>query len=404
MKTRILYIALGASLSLFMGSCSLNDLDNYDGPDAGLKGSIIDQETGELVQQDIIGGSTIKVTEEGYDPVTPRYLNMKCDGTYADEMMFSNKYLVQPDLRNFFPVDEEEIEVKGLTTHDFQVTPYLRIKNLKMEKTGNTVLATFNIQATSTDAVKAIGLYASDQAIVGEPVRQVAVERRINRQVSEDEVFKIGLNIARNKVNFKDNKDYYFRVGAVTSIAGAKFNYAPAQKINVGEVVPEPDPEYYYLDHCDALDGWGSMSPLSLNTTDKKEGKACIEAAVKPGHIVYFQKQFKTPVDSKVGIDNGNLRFDLYVDDVTGFNMQGGDGQIEIGSGGNCDRNELNWIFKSNMKLHTGWNEITLKLSEAGHTGGECNLKAINWIRLYNTNCPHSMTMRIDNIRFFEEY
>ena len=45
---KTLFIAMSA---LILHSC---ELDNYDGPDATLSGRIIDKETGELVEQDII--------------------------------------------------------------------------------------------------------------------------------------------------------------------------------------------------------------------------------------------------------------------------------------------------------------------------------------------------------------
>ena len=57
--------------ALILHSC---ELDNYDGPDATLSGRIIDKETGELVEQDIIRGTQIEFIEHGYDnPLTTRY-------------------------------------------------------------------------------------------------------------------------------------------------------------------------------------------------------------------------------------------------------------------------------------------------------------------------------------------
>lgn len=58
---KTLFIAMSA---LILHSC---ELDNYDGPDATLSGRIIDKETGELVEQDIIRGTQIEFIEHGYD-------------------------------------------------------------------------------------------------------------------------------------------------------------------------------------------------------------------------------------------------------------------------------------------------------------------------------------------------
>ena len=245
MKVIKLYF-MPAALGLIMFfSC---ELDNYDYPDASLTGSIIDSETKELIQSDIINGTTIKITEHGYDPVSPQYLRVKNDGTYANTLLFSNTYTVQPDQRNFLQIDEQEIKIGKDTKLDFLVTPYLRIKEASITKEANTIIATFRIQQTTPDAVSKIGLYAHSEPIVGEPIRLVASERALNRQVEDGEIFKIGINVAKNTAFFKPNETYYFRIGAVSSIAGAKFNYAPAEQVEVGEVVPEPEPEGNVLD------------------------------------------------------------------------------------------------------------------------------------------------------------
>ena len=73
-----------------VSACGLDKVDNFDGPDASLSGSIIDAETNELVQTDVIEGTTIKIIEHGYDPVTPQYLRVKNDGTYSNTMLFKN--------------------------------------------------------------------------------------------------------------------------------------------------------------------------------------------------------------------------------------------------------------------------------------------------------------------------
>ena len=78
--------------ALILHSC---ELDNYDGPDATLSGRIIDKETGELVEQDIIRGTQIEFIEHGYDNPLTQYMVIKNDGTYANKMMFANDYTIQ---------------------------------------------------------------------------------------------------------------------------------------------------------------------------------------------------------------------------------------------------------------------------------------------------------------------
>ena len=116
--------------ALILHSC---ELDNYDGPDATLSGRIIDKETGELVEQDIIRGTQIEFIEHGYDNPLTQYMVIKNDGTYANKMMFANDYTIQIRSANFPATEPVEITIKGNTTYDFEVIPYLRIKDVQIK-------------------------------------------------------------------------------------------------------------------------------------------------------------------------------------------------------------------------------------------------------------------------------
>ena len=108
--------------------------DNYDGPTAGLAGRFLDVETGELVQQDIIRGTQIEIIEHGYDPASPQYLIVKVDGTYENSLLFENTYTVQPKRGNFVAIAPQDLMIKGRTTLDFTVTPYIRILSPSITK------------------------------------------------------------------------------------------------------------------------------------------------------------------------------------------------------------------------------------------------------------------------------
>lgn len=393
------YILTSFCVISMASACGLNKIDNFDGPNAALSGSIIDAETGELVQTDVIDGTTIKITEHGYDPVSPQYLRVKNDGTYSNTMLFKNTYTVQPDQRNFFQIDEQEIEIKENTTLDFQVIPYVRISNVNISKEANTVTATFNMSSTDGTAVKAISLFASSQPTVGNAIYTVASSKTLNITPDPDHTFTLTLNVAKNSAYFEEGKDYYFRVGAQSSIGGAKYNYATAVKLNIGEFVEEPEPDYYYLDHCESTDGWAGPH-ITLDSENAQEGDFCLSTTVN-GDVVFFQKSFGTALDaSNVSIEHGYFAFDLYISDVSALNLDSGDGQIEISSGGTCDQQELNWMFRSSLRLQNGWNHLNLKLSDGG-TNGTINLAGVNWFRLYHTGAG-SLTMKIDNLRFYE--
>ena len=78
------------------------------------------------------------------------------------------------------------------------------------------------------------------------------------------------------------------------------------------------------------------------------------------------------------GYTDGYLHLWLWIDDVSAMD----NGQIEITSGGDCDKNELNWSANAYIKK-SGWNELYLPLSGAGKTGGAFNAKSMNYLRIY---------------------
>lgn len=219
-----------AALAITAGAC---ELDNYDAPDAQLSGSIIDAETNELVEQDIIRGTTIKIVEHGYDPVQPQYLRVKNDGTYANMLLFANTYTIQPELRNFVQVAAQEMQIGRDTELDFHVQPYIRVKAASIVKEGTKIVATFRLQQTVPEVVNRIGLYAHAEPIVGEPIRDVAVESHLGRTVNEEETFTLVIDVAENRAALKSGNQYFFRIGAVINVPEAKFNYAPAVRITV---------------------------------------------------------------------------------------------------------------------------------------------------------------------------
>lgn len=214
--------------ALAFASC---EKDNYDGPDAGLSGNFIDAATKALVEQDIIRGTEIEILEKGYTEA--QYLIVKNDGTYANTLLFSNTYTVRPVRGNFIPIEAQEVNIKGQTKLDFTVTPFIRVNDVSIVKTGTRVVATFKLQQNVINNVQKIGLYAHQDSRVGEPMRQVAAERDINAVVDANTVYTLEIDLAANSTILKPGKPFYFRVGAKIDMGETKFNYAPAVKIDL---------------------------------------------------------------------------------------------------------------------------------------------------------------------------
>ena len=124
--------------SLFAVAC---EMDNYDGPDAGIKGVVYDVTTGVPLQIDH-GAGILRMRELSWAKgdtlvhIGNRNLNVMQDGTYQNTKLFSGEYLILPTGGPFYPYDDENREldeagepvtIKGTVTKDFSVTPFVTL-------------------------------------------------------------------------------------------------------------------------------------------------------------------------------------------------------------------------------------------------------------------------------------
>ncbi len=220
---------ISALLLLFAaGACSI---DNYPAPDSQLYGTFLDAETNEPVEQDIIRGSTIEYIEQGYASQTKQTMIIKNDGTYRNNLIFANTYTITPVRGNFVPMTAQEVTVKGETQLDFKVQPYIRVKELSIEKVGTKVVAKFKLQQTVINNVRKIGLYAHPEPSVGEPMRVALAEQEINGVIDANKVYQLELDLPSNSNVLKTGNPYFFRAGAIIDAPESKFNYAKAVRI-----------------------------------------------------------------------------------------------------------------------------------------------------------------------------
>ncbi len=231
---KLKYIVFVAVLAL-ISSC---EIDNFEGPTSELYGTFIDQQTNEPLAQDIVNGTVIEIIEHGWvvdQTNVTQTLVVKGDGTYRNSQIFAGKYLVRAVRGNFHNIPAiDTVNIVGSTKLDFLVTPYLRIKEPSIVKEGTTVTATFKIEQTSAQNVTRIGLYVHPNPNVGQPMTLTPrVEQTLNRLVEGEETFTITIDLAANSSTLLPGQQYYFRIGALSSAASAKFNYAPPVRITI---------------------------------------------------------------------------------------------------------------------------------------------------------------------------
>jgi hypothetical protein len=222
---------------LALTSCEIFEIDNYEAPNASFHGGIKDAETGELVETDIQNGSQIRAYELGWPTESAQTWVIKQNGEFRNDMVFAAHYKIEFINGNFYPFTIDDLEIrKGDNQHDFQVTPYIRVRNVNIRKEGNTILATFNLQAGKPEVkLSAIRLYAFTDIYVGEQVKFATLGDNFRRTFSPaesigDATYTLSIDLTENADLFKYSRNYYFRVGALADVSGVgtiRYNYAP---------------------------------------------------------------------------------------------------------------------------------------------------------------------------------
>lgn len=207
--------------------------DNYEAPTAGLSGTFIDALTNKPIEQDIINGTTIELIEKGYNPVTPHYLIVKNNGSYDNSLLFANTYSVRPVRGNFIDIAAQDVVINGQIKLDFVVTPYIRVKDAKITKSGTKVIATFKLEQTVLTPVRKISLYAHSDSRLGDGMRLVAAEKFLSAVSDPNTVYTLEIDLPSNSSTLKPGLEYYFRVGARIDLPESKLNYAPAVKLGI---------------------------------------------------------------------------------------------------------------------------------------------------------------------------
>ena len=219
-----------ALLALSLGSC---ELDNYDAPDARFFGAIIDEETGDTIPQDLIEGSVIEYIELGWENPQIQQLRFHVDGTFRNNLMFSGDYRIIPTRGNFFPPDTLVVHLKkGDNRIDFNVRPYCRIRNVRLEKIDYQgkpwLLAHFNVEQVATENVKEIMLAIDENPNVGWVINQKYFKKPLNKVVRSDEDQLLYLSLE----DIPEGKEYYVRVGALIDRPEARYNWCKAIRVD----------------------------------------------------------------------------------------------------------------------------------------------------------------------------
>jgi hypothetical protein len=134
---------------MFLMNGCLNELDNYDAPDGGIKGRILDAETGEPVPLPVQGstGTIINLFELNTDATKSIDFYAKYDGTYENAQVFNGDYEIVVN-GPFVSPCEGNVTVKGQTSYDLKALPYARI-SASASVSGGVVTVQYAVNPTS---------------------------------------------------------------------------------------------------------------------------------------------------------------------------------------------------------------------------------------------------------------
>ena len=126
---RLINICFLSLMSLCLMSSCVNELDNYDAPDGGVYGTILDAETNQPVPLPVQGstGVIIKLMEQGTGATKTVDFYAKQDGTFNNSRIFNCDYLITVE-GPFVTSEEVRATVEGQTEVNIPVIPDARIE------------------------------------------------------------------------------------------------------------------------------------------------------------------------------------------------------------------------------------------------------------------------------------
>jgi hypothetical protein len=145
MKQLISRVLLGVCV---LATSACTKIDNYDAPDASFEGRLIDATTHAnfLTSQNSI---QVRMEQVSWSATpSPQEIPSKFDGTFKDTKLFKGTYRIIPKGGAFWPIyDSVRVDIAKGSSHDFELTPYISIKNFTQSLVGTTLTLKFNIDA-----------------------------------------------------------------------------------------------------------------------------------------------------------------------------------------------------------------------------------------------------------------
>ncbi len=262
-------------------SCSMFELDNYEGPNAQVSGKLLDVVTGEKVGLEAgtaqtfdwstwsmvtaVNYGSLVVSEQGF--ISPNYTGdpanyivddqqdwlVRFDGQYTNKLVFAGTYKFScKKLPCYEPEDGKNSFVlqKGRNLVDIGVLPFCRIKNPKItyDAGAKKLIATFYVELgdpSRANKVANVMFCGNTQLFVGANNMNLAKNDpgAKKQNVAPGELVTLEINANKADPDFKNNDLFkydsqvrYFRIAAEAEGNGYNsskyYNFSPVYKIS----------------------------------------------------------------------------------------------------------------------------------------------------------------------------
>lgn len=282
MNKYIKSIALLIPAVAMLASCSMFQLDNYDGPNAEVTGKFYDVVTGEkqgvevaynapyaswgYYDYQMLTTGALTVTELDYvspnwggDPADykaegEQYWLVRFDGQFTNTRVFAAKYRFSTKMLPFYEPEESKNTFtleKGRNVVNIGVLPFCRIKDpvVTYDAANKKVIAKFYVELsdpTRANKVSSVALCGNTQLFVGCNYQNLASNDAgaKAKNVTPGELITLEIDANANTTLFGKNKntgeqyvqDRYFRIAAMAEGNGFNtsklYNFSPTYKLS----------------------------------------------------------------------------------------------------------------------------------------------------------------------------
>ena len=222
---KILYLI---PILLMAASCDWFEFDNLEGYDATITGQFIDAGTTQPMQFGVPDSYSFSVYEENYTPdkgnFAPSAMTWyaRSNGSYTNNLVFSGDYRIQMLTGNYYPITEQFKISKGSNTHDFKVTPYARVTDVKISYDASTKELVARVKVAHGDASKTNGIsvffMGAQDRFVGKNHNNFTDATASAKYVEPGQEVELRVNTTGgNNSEFKYTQPHYVRIGVLAT-------------------------------------------------------------------------------------------------------------------------------------------------------------------------------------------